>query len=95
MIKLIFRILLLTALSLFVLPDNGYAQSRKRLKELEKMEAEHEAEADEGNEAGIKRHMDIQSKRTRKEMKKMKKRSDRYNNNKRTPFWKRWKRKRR
>lgn len=59
------------------------------------MEADHEEEADAGNEAGKKRHRDIQSKRTRKEMKKMKKRSNRYNNNKRSPFWKRGKKRRR
>ncbi|MEZ4720559.1 MAG: hypothetical protein R2813_01625 [Flavobacteriales bacterium] len=62
------------------------AQSRKRLRELEKMEKSHEEEADADNSEAIERHLSIQTKKTRKEMKRYKKLSKQYNNNKRPLF---------
>lgn len=65
------------------------AQSRKRLRELEKMEESHEAEEETSNAEGIARHMSIQTKKTRKEMKRYKKLNKQYNKNKRPLFRKR------
>ena len=48
------------------------AQSRKRLRELEKMEEQHEVDEDEARNEAKSRHMSIQSKQTRKEMKRYK-----------------------
>jgi hypothetical protein len=73
-----------------MIPDQAEAQSRKRLKELEKTEERQQEEASAAEEEGRQRHMDIQSKQTRKEMKRYRKQSKRYNKNRREPFYKRW-----
>ena len=78
-----------------MIPDQAGAQSRKRLKELEKTEERQQEEAQAAEEEGRNRHMDIQSKQTRKEMKRYRKQSKRYNKNKREPFYKRWFRRKR
>lgn len=67
----------------------GNAQSRKRLRELEKMEQSHQVDEAAAEAEARQRHMDIQSKQTKKEMKRYKKMSKRYNNNKREPILKR------
>lgn len=59
------------------------SQSRKRLRELDKMEKSHETEEETNNEEGKKRHESIQSKQTRKEMKHYRKLNKNYNNNRR------------
>ncbi|NQV53460.1 MAG: hypothetical protein HQ500_09775 [Flavobacteriales bacterium] len=66
------------------------AQSRQRLKELENTEQDRQAEEQAAEEEGRQRHMDLQSKQTRKEMKGYQKQSKRYNNNRKEPFWKKW-----
>jgi hypothetical protein len=74
---------------LMVCGFDSNAQSRKRLRELEKMEESHETEEETSNAEGIARHMSIQHKKTRKEMKRYKKLNKQYNNNKRPLFRKR------
>jgi hypothetical protein len=66
------------------------AQSRKRLRELDQMEKGHEAEEESAEAEAKQRHLDIQSKQTRKEMKNYQKMSKRYNTNRREPFYKKW-----
>jgi len=95
MTNLIVRTLLLAFFIFFFLPNNVQAQSRKRLRELDKKEAQQNAEEDASNEAAKKRHLEIQSKSTRKEMRRLKKMSQRHNTNRRAPFWKRSKRRKR
>ncbi|GAB5539580.1 MAG: hypothetical protein Salg2KO_16830 [Salibacteraceae bacterium] len=73
--------------------NSADAQSRKRLRELEKMEESHEVDEAQAQEEGRARHMSIQSKRTRKEMKRYKKLNKRYNKNRKPLFRKRNKRK--
>jgi len=95
MTNLIVRTLLLTFFIFFFLPNNVQAQSRKRLRELDNKEAQRNAEEEAANKAALKKHMDIQSKSTRKEMRRLKKMSQRHNTNRRAPFWKRSKRRKR
>jgi hypothetical protein len=76
--------IILTLVLVFCNHSDGFGQSRKRLRELEKMEQSHEAEEDTNNEEGKKRHESIQSKQTRKEMKRYLKLNKNYNNNRRT-----------
>ena len=88
---LIIRSILLSAFLLFLLNDSVLAQSRQRLRELEKKEQQRNEEEQQSNEAGKKRHYNIQSKSTKKEMKRLKKISRRHNTNRKAPFWKRMK----
>lgn len=90
MTNLIIRIVLFLVFTTALGVQNSEAQSRKRLKELEKTEERQQDEQAAAQEEGRQRHMDIQSKRTKKEMKRNKRRSKRYNKNRREPFWKRW-----
>jgi hypothetical protein len=95
MTNLTVRALLFAFFIFFFLPNNGQAQSRKRLRELDKKEAQRNAEEEASNDAAKKRHLDIQSKSTRKEMRRLKKMSERHNTNRRAPIWKRSKRRKR
>ena len=81
--------LLIVSLLLFNLSE-GAAQSKKRLKELERVEQDRNAEEASKSDEAKKRHRDIQSKQTRKEMKKYKKMSKRHNTNRKEPFFKKW-----
>ena len=81
--------LLIVSLLLFNLSE-GTAQSKKRLKELERVEQDRNAEEASKSDEAKKRHKDIQSKQTLKEMKKYKKMSKNNNNNRREPFFKKW-----
>lgn len=77
-------------------PNLTEAQSRKRLRELEETKENQEAEAQAAEDAGRERHLDIQSKQTRKEMRRYRKLSKQYNNNRKPLFnRRRGKRKRR
>ena len=79
-------------IGLLSLPSNAEAQSRKRLRELEKVGESQEAEKEDAGEEGKARHMSIQSKRTRKEMKRYKKMNKNYNKNRKPLFRKRYRR---
>ncbi|GAB4383473.1 MAG: hypothetical protein Kow0075_15600 [Salibacteraceae bacterium] len=62
------------------------AQSRIRLRELEKMQETHEQDEEQAREEARKRHLSIQSKQTLREMKRYEKMSKRHNKNKRPLF---------
>lgn len=87
------RIALVTIVLMIGGNEVAHAQSRQRLRELEKKEQERQAEADAKENEAMERHLSIQSKRTRKEMKRYKKQSKRYNRNRKEPFFKKWFRK--
>lgn len=65
---------------------SAHTQSRKRLRELEKVEEKHEEDAEADNSEALARHMNIQSKSTKKEMKRYKKLSKQHNTNRRPLF---------
>lgn len=93
MTNLRFTGILFIAIFVFIGINEVNAQSRKRLRELEKTEQSRADEERAATEAAKKRHMDIQSKQTRKEMKQYRKKNKRLNNNRREPFYKKWFRK--
>jgi pyruvate/2-oxoacid:ferredoxin oxidoreductase alpha subunit len=67
------------------------AQSvKKQQKEFFKKEEERKKAEAKAQEEGLKHHMEMQDKATKKRMKKSRKRSERIAANKREPFWKRW-----
>lgn len=77
-------------LFLFILPASSvHAQSRKRLRELEKVGQEQQGDEESAKNEAMERHLSIQSKQTRKEMKKYAKQSKRVNKNQRQPFFSR------
>tara|TARA_B110000046_G_scaffold16866_1_gene16088 strand:- start:6 stop:296 length:291 start_codon:yes stop_codon:yes gene_type:complete len=87
--NLLYKVFLLGVILVLAFPINGEAQSRKRLRELEKMEDTHEEDEDQMNEEGKKQHMSIQSKSTRKQMKRYQRMNKRHNKNRKPLFRKR------
>ena len=81
---------ILAIIVITAIPTKVEAQSRKRLKELERTEQQRAAEDDAAANEAKQRHLDIQSKQTRKEMKRYEKMSKRHNTNRREPFFKKW-----
>lgn len=80
---------------LFLLSTELYAQGnarqlKKREQQLEKQEEAKKKAGEEAMEKGRKRHMNIQSKETRKRMKANKKKSKRLKENKKPFFLWRW-----
>lgn len=72
------------------------AVGQKKQKSVKKMQEEHfdkqadlKKQSEEARKAGLKQHMELQTKETRKRMKKSKKRSERTSLNKKEPFLKR------
>jgi len=90
MTNLLLRLAFLFLVISLAFPLTTEAQSRKRLKELEKTEERQQSEQMAAEEEARQRHMDIQSKQTKKEMKRYKKMSKRHNNNRKEPFYKKW-----
>ncbi len=62
-------------------PVNEHHEKRKKERTVDKEKARKE---------GLKRHEEIQDKKTRKRMKESRKKSERLRENKRDPFYKRW-----
>lgn len=83
------KVFLIVVVLSFAAPITSQAQSRKRLKELEKMEETHEVDEKAASKEDKKRHMSIQSKNTRKEMKRYQKMNKRHNKNRKPLFRKR------
>ena len=74
---------------------NAYSQSPKKLIEkqkekIEKKKAQRANEAMAMYEKGLKRHLKVQSKDTKKRMRKSMRKADRINDNRREFFLKRW-----
>lgn len=90
MTNLHFKTFLILLIVVLMSVGEANAQSRKRLKELERVEQDRNAEEQSKSDEAKKRHLDIQSKQTKKEMKKYKKMSKRHNTNRREPFFKKW-----
>ncbi|GEM_PF-798690 len=85
--KLSFVLFILLAFQLSFLSTQ--AQSKKRLRELEKVKQEQQGDEEAAKKEAKERHLSIQSKQTLKEMKKYERQSKRVNKNQRGSFWSR------